>query len=548
MIKQRLGVSAAGTMAVLFASSLSTQAWAIEFRNFFGSGAFAHNQMSYDQPLFDSALCMTRRDFLWSQYEPTPGVFNDAYMQSYIDGLITSAQAQDVQFLPILCYNTAWSYDKTARTYYNTADGQANGAYGQATRKYDITPLGNDQFQYTVSNWTQYSYWDSNFPFYHTSYHWTQASQTTIAGVNAIGDSVFPIAADQLPARAEFLTRVVNAMKPAGVKYFQIWNEASQTSGYWHGGFDTYMQRIHLPDAATIHAAGGKVVYGGWPSDTSIQTYINVMNANNAWGSVDVLDVHYRALADIDTLYNAAAAAGHPEIGIWQTEYGFTSAEGTIGNVNPRFLNWALKHNGSADPDRYRMLWFALQSVPEFGQGNTLYKDDGKTLSNHGISLDTLSRLLGGKNLGLLNGVTNSRGWTASLDEGSDSIESFISDVGRVVVMHTSATSGTVTLTIPGFAGYDLKAIDAYRVDQSGYKESLADSMSLSGDNLIVDVNIADNAASPVKGWNLGTTENTIYVQVAVPEPSAALTLLGGGGMLLLGRRTRHPAAMSVAD
>lgn len=520
---------------------LPTPTFAVHYGDFFGTTDFAYNSRSYDQSLWNSALSITRRDLLWSKVEPTPGVFDDAYLQSYITGIVAPAEAKGVRFMPILDYNTSWSYDTSARTYYDTADNLESSSFGHATKKYDITPLGNGQYQYTISTWTAYKDWWNPFT---TKHKWVQSSSSTISGVTSEGLSNFPIAANQLPARAEFLTHVVNAMSQVGVRYYQVWNEASQTSGYWFGGYDMLMQRIVLPDAATIRAAGGKVVYGGWPSDTSVQTYINVLNTYNAWGSLDVLDMHYHSLQDLETLRQAAVAAGHGTIGIWQSEWGFTTATGTIGNVNPRFLNWALKNDGSADPNRYKMSWFAFQSVPGYPQGMTLYEDDGVTLSKHGVSLQTQSRLLDGANLRLLHGVTNSRNWTDSLNESSDSIESFISDRGSVVAIHTALTTGTVTLTIPGFTGCDLSDLTVERVDQSGFSENLIGMCSLNGDILTVTVNLADNLLSPVKSWNLGTNENTFFVHAAintlaqapVPEPSTAALLLGCSGLLMLKR------------
>lgn len=543
MKKSALRFSEALILAALAISVLPSTSLAVHYGDFFGTTVFAYNQLSYDQPLWNSGLSNARRDLLWSKVEPTPGVYDDAYLQSFITGIAAPAEAQGVRFMPMLDYNTSWSYDTSARTYYDTADNLESGAYGHATKRYSVTPLGGDQYQYTVSTWTAYKDWWNPLT---TKHKWVQSSSSAISGVTSEGLSNFPIATNQMAARADFLTHVVNSMSPYGVRYYQVWNEASQTSGYWHGGYDMLMQRIVLPDAATIHAAGGKVVYGGWPSDTSVQTFINVLNFYNAWGSLDVIDMHYHPLQDMETLRLAAVAAGHPTIGIWQSEYGYTTAKGTIGNVNPRFLNWALKNDGSADPNRYKMSWFGFQSVPGFAQGMCLYEDDGVTLSKHGICLQTQTRLLDGANLRLLNGVSNSRNWTASLDENTNSIESFVSDNGRVIALHTSLASGTVTLTIPGFNGLNLADLVVSRIDQSGFSEDLTGMYTLNGDNLIVTVNLADNSLSPVKSWDLGTSMNTFFVHATtvsllatVPEPSTAAALLAGSGLMALGRRKR---------
>ena len=274
---------------------------------------------------------MNRRDFLWNLAEPTQGTFDDAgYVGSYIAGHIITANSQGVSFMPILDYNANWSWDSSGGTYYDSPDGLENGSYGHATTKYVMAPLGNNQFQYTVYTWRTFSQ------------TWRQSTQSTVAG-----GTTFPLAASHVSDWTGFVQHAVNAMKPYGVQYYQIWNEAYPTSGFWYGGLDTYMQRVQLPAAQTIRSLGGKVVYGGWPSGGTVQNYINMLDYNNAWSSIDVLDMHYHSLSDVQTLYNAAVSRGYPNMGIWQTEYGFTTAEGTIGNVNPRFMYWALSHGAA---------------------------------------------------------------------------------------------------------------------------------------------------------------------------------------------------------
>ncbi len=501
-------------LVLTLAGSQPTWTMAVEFRDFFGANNFAHDVNDYAAPLWSTSLSMGRRDFLWSLAEPSHGTYDDAYIQSYIAGLIATGQSRGVSFLPILDYNANWSWDPNGGTYYDSPDGLESGPYGHAATKYVMTPLGNNQFQSTTYKWRSFLGMGI----------WLEDSQSTLEG-----NIRFPLAANHVNDWTNFVRHTVNAMKPYGVEYYQVWNEAYPTSSFWYGGLDTYMQRVHLPAAQAIRDAGGKVVYGGWPAGLSgmnVTKYIQMLDANDAWASIDALDIHYYSLSDLQTLYDAAAARGYANIGIWQTEYGFTTAAGTIGNVNPRFLNWALNHGAAEDPNRYKMIWFGFESVPEFGTDRCLYT--GTTLSNHGVSLSTLGEILGGENLRLLDGVVNSRNWTANLSETSDSIESFQVDGRDVIAIHTGETSGQVTLTIPGFADHDLDSLHVWRVDQAGYREDLAGWFSISGDSLVVPVNIADNLLSPVKTWDLGGSINTFYVVVTVPEPSQYVALCSG--------------------
>lgn len=125
---------------------------------------------------------------------------------------------------------------------------------------------------------------------------------------------------------------------PYNVNYFQIWNEAvpdprgwdvvfNEPGFFYDGKFDDYINRIHLPAVKVIRDAGCKVVYGGYPGTkyTSSQRFVEMMNHYKAWGSVDVIDIHYFHWWDLEIIRKAAVAAGYPNLGYWQTEWGYTA-------------------------------------------------------------------------------------------------------------------------------------------------------------------------------------------------------------------------------
>jgi hypothetical protein len=85
------------------------------------------------------------------------------------------------------------------------------------------------------------------------------------------------------------------------VTHIQIWNEPAflpdkPPVGYFSGTMEQWVDKIHLPAAALVRAAGCKVVFGGWPScpGCGLDLLRQTLAQKNMFRTVDVIDVHYR--------------------------------------------------------------------------------------------------------------------------------------------------------------------------------------------------------------------------------------------------------------
>ncbi len=503
-------------LLVPFRAAGDNKGTGISIRDFFGVAQGGFNRTPN---MWDLVLSANRRDVSWGNTESIRGVYDDTHLNSVIANYVLPCNERNAIFLPMLGYNTDWSWDRADRTYYDSPDGlEDSPVYGHATTQYTMRSIGNNEYEKTVYVWKK--------PSVFQPYAWVYQSQTITTG-----DRKFPLASDYVLDWMNYVLHTVDALQPYGVEYYQIWNEAHPNSGFWDGGLDEYMSRVHLPASLVIHGRGGKVVYGGWPGNVSVQTYINTLDAWDAWDSIDVLDMHYGSLTDFATLYDAAVARGRTDIGIWKTEFGFTQSVGKIGNAYPRFVRWALQHGSLQDHDRFKMFWFAdwsPNSASASGYHKTLYSGDA--IFHHGISLMTIGQLLDGDGLQVRNDVINNKGWSATLTESIDSIESFKLTDRTVIAIHTDDGSGTVTLSMPGFGQWGTDQMSFWRVDQSGYRTDLSDAVSLIGDSLVITVGIADSTLSPVMDWDIGILRNTFYVLIEVPHPGDA----NGDGMINL--------------
>ncbi|WP_438390780.1 hypothetical protein [Caballeronia sp. DA-9] len=178
---------------------------------------------------------------------------------------------------------------------------------------------------------------------------------------------------------------------PYNVRYFQIWNEAAgrlsgglQQATFWHGpaaggkdgvydrAMQDYVERIHIPAARIIRKYRCYIVYGGWPDQGGVDTYIKwleyrspVVNARMIdW--VDYLDIHYMKVAELDPLYERYVRNG-PARGIWQTEIGDRYMEDPhyLARYFFDFAVWALDRNWD-DPDKYVSMVFHWDGVEAF--------------------------------------------------------------------------------------------------------------------------------------------------------------------------------------
>jgi hypothetical protein len=395
---------------------------------------------------FAGASSWDRQDVAWALLEPQRGQFQDSYLANVAER-VKASRARGQWILPMIGFGVGWASDRTAT--YRIDDTRTLVLEG----KPDGTVLQQDKRRSPDGAWRI-------------------AATETLHELDKI-----PIAADRVPDWVEAVRRITTRLMAAdcGLRYFQIWNEAHPDSGFWHGDLTTYIQRIHLPAARAIHALGGKVVYGGWPCCGSLQSLIDLLDRTDAWGSIDVIDVHYFSVDAYRILHEAALKRGR-QIGVWQTEIGFTTERTFIANVYPRFLAWSLR-NGPG-PDSYKMFFFSAWSPDDpkaYGYGRTLMS--GNTVSAHGECLRTLGELLGAAPVGMRAGVTCVPALSDDLNEHQSALEAFTVGPHRIVVavhlVHPSQNRPTqnvaptaetgiqdITITIAGLARAAVARID----------------------------------------------------------------------------------------
>jgi hypothetical protein len=484
----RPGRSTAGALSALLTTlALSTPLWAQSwtgpsFREFSGV-----NQDGTSDSLFTSALGWDRQDVDWPDTESASGVWNSSYLGS-VESEVSGWNSAGVSFLPILDYTPNWAADKSARSWTN------------GNEKWSVAPNGDGTFTfdyYTLSGstWTLNSTWQDPGTDLHT---WPPANTSDWTA---------------------YITHVVNALhaSPYNVNYFQIWNEASNHSGFWTGSMADYMNKVHLPAASAIHAAGGKVVYGGWPDVQSINDLISLLDTYNAWGSLDAIDTHYFNVWDMSTLRQAADSRGYTNLGVWQTEVGFTTLPNYIANNYPRTLFWALNNNWST-PDKYKLMYFADWAPDDpaaYGYHCCLYS--GSSLSSHGQILQNLSSLLGGGHLSAYPGVTSSLASVTqanATDVTASALESFVAGQNIVVAVHLTASDysghSSITLTLPIAKSL---VTSARRVDLSGTSVTLTGSLTGGSTSTSLSVATHDASGSSANTWNTATSSpRTFYV------------------------------------
>ncbi|MDD5674294.1 MAG: hypothetical protein PHC61_09030 [Chitinivibrionales bacterium] len=327
-------------------------------------------------------------------------------------------------------------------------------------------------------------------------------------------------------------TVVANLSKPPyNVRYFQIWNEASNISGgFFTGTIDEYMLNLHLPAAAVIHKYPGcKVVWGGWPNayGTYVTDYVALLNKYaaepyNAWKVTDVLDFHYFATNELDYVYKAAKAAGVVSPCVWQTEIGPLDASAYfLPDLYPRIFYWSVSN--WAVPDQFKMFWFPWNHPSSGGYwpGSGLTDENGITV--HGRSLKALNALLKGSSVKIFTDFTNSLSLKPTLTgtNGDESaIEGFTVDSNAVIAVHVAGGSATaITLTFP--SGTVNASKTAKRVDVYGNQVNL----SYGGGNTTLTATIADasNSSFSVKTFYVlvPLTARTTPVLPADPENKA---------------------------
>jgi hypothetical protein len=313
-----------------------------------------------------------------------------------------------------------------------------------------------------------------------------------------------------------YVTDVVQTLhaSPYNVQYFQIWNEAYNTSNsFWPDGtWADYFNYVLNPSAKLIHQLGGKAVYGGYPStsNSSVQDYINQLNTYNAWGNLDVLDMHYYTPLVLSQLRQAANSKGYPNLGIWETEVGNTNDEVYVANNYPRTLCWALGNSWNA-VNKYKLFYFC-----RYDTGNNLNVYNGSTLTWHGQQLQELGRLFGPNTVSAYSGITTSISDLTgrNVDPTTTSLEAFNTGNNIIVAVHLTPTdynaNANVTLNFP-FASSLVTT--AERVDLTGNRVALTPTGTLTTS---LTVSTHDAAGSSADTWNSYAITNkepaTFYV------------------------------------
>jgi hypothetical protein len=212
---------------------------------------------------------------------------------------------------------------------------------------------------------------------------------------------------------------------PYNVRHFQIWNEAAGplTGGaaqatFWHGGkhlaaqraqhaqpapydraMQDYVELVHVPAARIVRKHGGYVVYGGWPDQGGLETYMKwleyrspVVNARMIdW--VDYLDTHYLGIEALTPLYERYVANG-PARGIWQTEIGdrYMMDPHYLPMYFFKFAVWALDHEWD-DPMKYVSMVYHWDGFEPY---RLTHRGNPRTYNVSGRSLVVLNRTVSG--------------------------------------------------------------------------------------------------------------------------------------------------------
>ncbi|MGG1943831.1 hypothetical protein AB1286_03360 [Trinickia sp. NRRL B-1857] len=207
---------------------------------------------------------------------------------------------------------------------------------------------------------------------------------------------------------------------PYNVRYFQIWNEAAgRLSGgaaqatFWHGknfsahadqakpydrAMQDYVERVHVPAARIVRKYGGYVVYGGWPDQGGLETYMQWLEYRSpAVGArmldwVDYLDTHYLGVDALTPLFERYVANG-PARGVWQTEIGdrYMSDPHYLPMYFFKFAVWALHHEWD-DPNKYVSMVYHWDGFEPY---RLTHRGNPRTYNVSGRSLVVLNQVAG---------------------------------------------------------------------------------------------------------------------------------------------------------
>jgi hypothetical protein len=119
---------------------------------------------------------------------------------------------------------------------------------------------------------------------------------------------------------------------------------------------------------------------------------ISTLNYDDGISSVDYLSIHYdSSSSDWQELHTA-----FPALGIWQTEFGYSTQSGYLTSNYNAFLTFALQSGWgttNTDPNAYKMFWW-----PDSGTGGL---ENSSGLTEAGQELVNLVNLYGNSPLNL---------------------------------------------------------------------------------------------------------------------------------------------------
>lgn len=330
------------------------------------SGVNQAGEVSPDVP--GTLYGWNRFDVSWATLEPRPGEWNDKAWNA-LKKRILDNRAAGVRVLPMLGYAAPWAVPALPFEYTNGdrrhvyEAAEADGKNIVRETIFKIIPHGEDQ---------------------------------RLDEKKHAPHALRRLAPEQIDAWRAFVRRVVTELRaePYGVEYFQLWNEAHPRSGFWHGTMDEYMALIHRPGSDAVRESGGKVVYGGWPCIASPGDFLKYLDRHEAWGTVDVLSIHYFGAHDLKRVRDGALARGH-DLPVWATEIGFNRNYLYVAGQYLRLLDLLL-HDPHARPELYKPFFFAWWSPDDpkaFGFNKCLMRGAART--PHGQALATLAELFG---------------------------------------------------------------------------------------------------------------------------------------------------------
>jgi hypothetical protein len=229
-----------------------------------------------------------------------------------------------------------------------------------------------------------------------------------------------------------------------------------------------------------------------------------MMNHYKAWGSIDVISIHYYHWWDLELIHKAAVAAGYPNLGYWQTEWGYTTNPVAISSEYPFAIYWALSSGVWNEPDKFKYFFYCGYYTPDPGDEIPAHKKslyDGKSITPHGLILKNMAGLLGGGTLSVVPKVTGTgltAGSRSSIAAFKVGAEKGIIAVGLDSTDYAAHT--TTTLTIP-IAKAKIKKAERVDLDGSNVID-ITGALKSNGSSTQLDISTRDVPGSNADKWN----------------------------------------------